>query len=568
MEAPDPVNAAVRGRPDRHEALRHHLLLLLAGAALFLWRLGARDLWPPDEPRFALIAREMWERGDYTVLSLNDRLYTDKPPLFFWAINAAARLRGGVDEWAARLPSALAGIGSLLLVYRLGVHLFDRRAGLFGALVFATSLQIAERARWASIDMTLNLFVLGAIVLFVRARDRPEAGASRVRAAWVLMGLATLAKGPVGLILPLLAIVPAWLLMKDARAVRRVFSLSGIALYLLVTLAWFGPFARRLGVGDALQVLMHQNVERYLSAWNAQHPVWYYLWRFPAGFLPWTLFLPWAIVQARREEEPVRRDSVFLLSWSAAILAFFSFSAGKRGVYVIPLYPAAALLVGRLLASATSSGRSLGAGRDDSAGAATRRRLVAPALAWTVAALLLAVVLPAAAWRRDPALVPVAAALAGALLAGGAGALVGLRRRGGGALAGAAAPPAAAWCLVGSAALVVLIGIGGVVPWINRFQNIRGFAEQVRPRLDEGVPFGTTERKRDAWVFYTGRFAEVLDTRDGLLAYLGGPPPRDLLIEEEVLREVRPDLPPGTVERVRGRVGSGPYYLLRREAAP
>ena len=116
----------------------------------------------------------MWDRGDYSVLSLNNHLYTDKPPLFFWAINGFARLLGGIDEWAARLPSAVSTLLALFLIERLGAWLYDRRTGLLAALVFATSLQILERGRWASIDMTLNLFVLSAIVLLWLARARPQ----------------------------------------------------------------------------------------------------------------------------------------------------------------------------------------------------------------------------------------------------------------------------------------------------------------------------------------------------------------------------------------------------------
>src|SRR2546426_3267435 len=96
------VHGTVNARERRRLAI-----LLFAGLGLFFWRLGSHDLWPPDEPRFALVAKEMWMRGDYSVLSLNNHLYTDKPPLFFWAINGFARLLGGIDEWAARLPSAV-----------------------------------------------------------------------------------------------------------------------------------------------------------------------------------------------------------------------------------------------------------------------------------------------------------------------------------------------------------------------------------------------------------------------------------------------------------------------------
>ena len=173
MDGQEAVNAAARRWPGL-------LLLTAAGLLVFFWRLGSHDLWPPDEPRFALVAREMWTRGDYSVLSLNNHLYTDKPPLFFWAINGFGRLLGGIDEWAARLPSAVAALLALLLIERLGGWLYDRKTGFVAALVFATSLQIVERGRWASIDMTLNLFVLSAVLLFWRGRARPESQAARI----------------------------------------------------------------------------------------------------------------------------------------------------------------------------------------------------------------------------------------------------------------------------------------------------------------------------------------------------------------------------------------------------
>src|SRR6266481_1048218 len=215
MDAHGTVNARER---------RRLALLLFAGLALFFWRLGSHDLWPPDEPRFALVAKEMWMRGDYSLLSLDNHLYTDKPPLFFWAINGFARRLGGIDEWAARLPSAVSTLLALFLIERLGAWLYDRRTGLLAALVFATSLQILERGRWASIDMTLNLFVLSAIVLFWLGRARRDREGVLNAAAWIMMGVATLAKGPVGLVLPILAIVPWALLQRDFRFARRVVS--------------------------------------------------------------------------------------------------------------------------------------------------------------------------------------------------------------------------------------------------------------------------------------------------------------------------------------------------------
>jgi 4-amino-4-deoxy-L-arabinose transferase len=186
----------------------------------------------------------------------------------------------------------------MLIILHLGRRLYDRRTGLVGAVVFATSLQILERARWASIDMTLNLFVLGAIVLLIRAAE--TGGRWPARLAWGLMALATLAKGPVGVVLPLIATVPAVVVLHGPRAAARLVPPAGVALYLAVTLAWFGPFAARLGPERAIAILTKETVDRYVDAWNARHPAWYYLWNFPAGFFPWSVLLPWAVMGALR----------------------------------------------------------------------------------------------------------------------------------------------------------------------------------------------------------------------------------------------------------------------------
>ena len=546
MEGRVTVNADPRG-PER-TGRAGLLILVVAGLLLFFWRLGSHDLWPPDEPRFGLVAKEMWDRGDYVVLSRNNQLYTDKPPLFFWAINGFGRLLGGIDEWAARLPSAFATLLAMLLIARLGAWLYDRRTGILAALVFATSLQILARGRWASIDMTLNVFVLAAIMLLWRGRVRPETSAGSFRWAWVMMGLATLAKGPVGLILPLLAMVPLCVIERDFRTARRIFLPTGLALFVLVTLAWFGPFAMRLGPREAIEVLMHQNVERYVSAWNSTHPVWFYLWRFPSGFFPWIVFLPWGLAQVFAAEEKDRRGAArFLVTWIAAILLFFSFSTGKRGVYIIPLYPAAAILVARLLAQA-------------SAGAVeARRRLRTPLIVWAAVAALMAVGIPIATRRHHAEMVLLAACIGALLAAGGlAAAVLHARSRG--------LPAVAA--VIGSLVLVALVSTEGVLPFVNRHENIRGFAEQVRGSLLPGAPFATTEEKRDAWVFYTGRFAEETDTPGAIAEYLGRDGPRELLLEDDLLRRVDMTAHPGVVEVLHGTVAGNTFYLLRKEGSP
>ena len=195
---------------DEHGTRRLGVALLIGvGAVLFLWRLGSHDLWPPDESRLALVARSMSVRGDHLVPALRGSPRPEGPPLIFWAVNAGAKLTGGVNEWSARLPSALSAIAALLLIMRLGTVLYDRRTGILGALIFATSVQTLLSGRWASIHMTLNLFILGAILLLHEGRAAQQGTPWRERLAWVLMGCATLTGGLAGLLIPLLAVIPS-----------------------------------------------------------------------------------------------------------------------------------------------------------------------------------------------------------------------------------------------------------------------------------------------------------------------------------------------------------------------
>jgi 4-amino-4-deoxy-L-arabinose transferase-like glycosyltransferase len=542
----------VNGDAGPLRGARAVVLLVVLGVALFGWRLGGHDLWPTDEPRFGLVAKEMHESGDPVLLSRNGRLYVEKPPLFIWAINAAAALTGSVDERAARLPSVVSAVLAMLLILRLGGRLYDRTTGLIGAVVFATSLQILERARWASIDMTLNLFVLLAIALLLRAAE--DGGRWWARGAWAAMGLATLAKGPVGLVLPLIATVPAVLWLRGGRAAARLAPPSGLALYLAVTLAWFGPFAARLGPDRAVEILTKETVERYVDAWNNRHPAWFYLWNFPAGFFPWSVLLPGAIAAggpptpAARPSDARSRErtaGIVLALWMTAILVFFSFSTGKRGVYIIPAYPAAALLVARLFVRAgTAEGAASGALR--SAGAVLA---VLSALAAVAAGLLLP--------RRHPELA-VAAGFAAALVAAGGLAAGWLARRG--------RALAAAGALAAAMGGLLLVGTEMVFPWANGYLNLRGFATGAAALYRTEIPIAATREKREAWVFYGGRTVQPVDTAAEVIAWMSGPAPRDLLIDEDLYEEVRAALPGDVVEVYAGRVSRQTCRLLRRPA--
>jgi 4-amino-4-deoxy-L-arabinose transferase-like glycosyltransferase len=314
---------------------------------LFLLGVGDRSIWIPLEARYALVAREMLQGGHWLLPHLGGHVYPDKPPLFFWAIALISALGSGVSEWTARLPTAIAAVGVCLLTYGMGTRLFTPAAGVAAALVLATSAGFFWSGRQALPDMLLTLWTTGAWwawwewMVAERWRAAPLAG--------LCMGLATLTKGPVGLLLPTLTAAAFSLVQKERRWLRwRELGWCGGA-YLVVTLAWYLPAVGQGGLAYAEATLLHHSLERYVRAWEHTAPWYFYLGAFPAEFLPWTLFLPQALWHCGRQPRgQAGAGWWFAACWLATVVVFFSLSSGKRDIYILPAFPAAALLVGAL----------------------------------------------------------------------------------------------------------------------------------------------------------------------------------------------------------------------------
>lgn len=322
---------------------------LIAAVTLpqFLLGLGDRNIWIPLEARYALVAREMLETGHWVLPHLGGEVYADKPPLLFWSIAFVSALGSGVTEWSARVPAAFAAVGVCLVTWLMGVRLFSSLTGLLAALVLATSGGFFWSGRQALPDMLLTLWTTGAcwaLCEWLTGKGRPAAVI-----AGVCMGLATLTKGPVGLILPTLSglmylTIRRHFLRPELR-VRDILMCGGA--FLGVTLTWFVPAVAQGGLEYAQATLLHHSLERYVKAWEHTAPWYFYLGAFPAEFLPWSLFLPQALivgVSFRRHRG--HEGWWFALCWLVAILGFFSLSTGKRDIYILPAFPAAALLVG------------------------------------------------------------------------------------------------------------------------------------------------------------------------------------------------------------------------------
>ena len=485
-------------------ALRRDLLLLaLLAALLFLPWLGRRDLWNPDEARYAEVAWEMREAGAWALPRLNGETYAEKPPLFFWAIRAAALLTGGVGETATRLPSALAAIAATLLVFRLGLRLFGRRAAWLAAAVFATSFKVLWQARFGQIDMVLTAFVTLAMWWFVRGHDERRPGFYAL--FFVACGLATLAKGPAGLLPPLLAVVAFLIWSGEAEEIRRLRIGRGLLLWALVVLAWLVPAALAGGREYLEHIVLRQNLTRYANPWHHFKPWYYYLTVVPGDFFPWSLLLPSAFVVGRRAEGPARQGVQLAASWALVTLLFFSLSPGKRSVYMLTMYPAMALLVAAAL--------------DRLAALWPRRRRWAT-VPFAVAALFAAglVVAVATVGPRRPEVGALGGdlfvwSLAGALLPLLAGASVACWAARRGRLG-----RATGWLAAGMGGLM-LAGAFAVMPRFDRVKSGRAMASALLARMGPDERYGIFPRLDNTLLFYARRYAVPLDDAEALRAF-------------------------------------------------
>ena len=327
---------------------RYLLFILVAGSLISLFNLGGRDLWDPDETRYAVVAREMRETGQWVLPHLNGEIYAEKPPLFFWTVNLSVLFLGKDSELANRLPSALAGLLTIFLTFFLGERLFNSRVGLLSALILTSCLFFPQLSRWMMLDSLFTLLFLLTLCCFYLGYEKEEGRRQYYFLAGLFMGLGVLTKGPVAyLTLPIFLIFAF-----SQRGLKKFWGydlLLGCLLSLAVVLAWLIPACLVGGEEYTRRILLKQMVGRLAGSMRHFHPepFFFYFPRFAVEFLPWIVFLPTAFVFAfRKEEGPRRKELLFLSVWFIFVFVFFTLIKGKKDNYILPLYPAAAILLG------------------------------------------------------------------------------------------------------------------------------------------------------------------------------------------------------------------------------
>lgn len=334
------------------------MLLLLFAVFVVVWfsNLEYRKLVLTDEGRYAEIPREMVASGDWLTPRLNGIKYFEKPPLQYW-VTATAYGVFGEHHWTARLWPALSGLLGVLLVYYGGRRLFGPAAGFFSALALGGSAGYIAVGHLNALDMGLTFFMTGALIAFLLGqRDGASAESRRrwVLCAWACAAFAVLSKGLIGIVLPAATLAIYVLLERDYGLLRRLHWGSGVTIFMAIAAPWF-VLVQLANPEFARFFFIHEHFERFLTTVHRRvEPWWFFFPILAVGMLPWVTLLPQALLRGWRSVD--RHDSFkpqrFLVIWALCIFTFYSLSNSKLPSYILPIFPALALLVGLWLAQA------------------------------------------------------------------------------------------------------------------------------------------------------------------------------------------------------------------------
>lgn len=522
--------------------MKRALLVTLVAAILVLPPVGARQIVSGDEARFAVLAQDMLKRGTWFDARVRDQRYRNKPLMYPWAIKLLSMPGGRVTETTAHLPIAAAALGAVFFTVLLGERLLGARAGMWAGLVLATSYSFFAHSQTLLPDMLVVMFGMAALTAFWTAMAHPP-GTRALVAFYACVALGVFAKGPMGIVPLLIAVV--WLLTEEGwRGLRRLGSRGGAIAFVVVSLAWLVPFMVAGGRSFARNVVWDDWLAWYLGGPQPMRILNFWL-EAGKGLIPWTMIFILPLSWARREWRNGAYRFAFL-AWLVPLLVM-TLSQNHRVRYLLPTYPAAALLIAWWV---------------DTRGG-ERSRAVNVAIGLSLIGVAAAIAVTALPWL-DPAERAVVSGFwwkAGLI---GAGAL---------ALAGFIA-----WALRGRPALLVpgvalgmaLLLVPGVwiyTSWTNRQEDYRGLAAMVE-RHAGGGEVGVTGGRFFSIDFYLGRGLTPVRTSHALDEWLARPDRPIAVVAGRAWMPLRSQLttPVEVVDTV--RVRSNEMFIVRRKAAP
>ncbi len=337
---------------------RHFWWLLIVVGCIWFANLEYRTLIKPDEGRYAEIPREMAASGDWVTPRLNDLKYFEKPPLQYWA-TATAYTVFGEHQWTSRLWAALTGFAGLLMVWFVGLRLFGREAAGYAAMLLGSSMLYVMMGHINTLDMGVTFFITLGIFALLLGQSETDLRWQRnwMLLAWAGMALAVLSKGLMGIILPGTAVFLYCMVQRDLSVLKRMNWLPGIAVFLLITAPWF-YLVMKANPEFFGRFFIYEHYTRFTTKDLGRYQPWYYFVPILlAGALPWTVLMLdslYRIAVGKQFERSDRYNAFkpehFLLVWAVFIYVFFSISGSKLPSYLLPMFPAMALLMGQRIA--------------------------------------------------------------------------------------------------------------------------------------------------------------------------------------------------------------------------
>ncbi len=318
-------------------------LLFVLALSAFLWRLGEGPIYRTMEGREALVMQEMMRSGNWVLPLRNGETIPSKPPFLHWLGVGVSAFSGEVSAWSARFPNALFSALSVALTFLLGCRLSGREVGLLAALMLLTTPCFLEMSREAWVDPALAFFVLAALASFASMYEDEEWRGWRSAVFYVSLACATLSKGPLGYILPLLVIVAYLAIQQQLSRLWLLWNWRGAVCALGIPLLWYGLAFAQEGWAFVQKQVLQENLVRFTAGSGKRIPSsMFFAMPFVVEGFPWSLLFGVGLWNFSRHA-PVREKGVLPLLWLFATVMFFSVSAGKRNVYLLPVYPAMTL---------------------------------------------------------------------------------------------------------------------------------------------------------------------------------------------------------------------------------
>ncbi len=343
---------------------RAFLLLIAFAAVMFLSDIWIYKEFVRAESYFALGSRLMVEQGDWLTPHAPDEFPLNKPPLTYWLIGISSKLFGA-NYGSARLPSVLAALAVLLIVYWLAIRLEGIRAGIISVALLASSYLFLSFARMAMSDMLLTLCVTASLACFIIALKDLESRSRRsVLLGYVALALGVLTKGPVALALVAMPVGLELAVRRSRDDLKRLRLLPGLILFALIAAPYFFFIYARLGPEPLWFFFFGENIQRFTGQiyGAAGRPFWYELVAFFSDFAPWSLLIlvgVWFDLRGRRLIESQTRATRLLYLWLGCTILLFSLSSFKLDYYLLPAMPAAALIIAPVIANAEKLTRTV-----------------------------------------------------------------------------------------------------------------------------------------------------------------------------------------------------------------